>query len=81
MNGDLVRARLENGVEKSVGREFAELVGLKVLDESAFNGDGTVREDTRKGGRPMKPKTTVAERATAKKTVAAPAPMAEEATE
>lgn len=81
MSSDLVRARLENGVEKSVGREFAELTGLEVLDESALNGDGTVREDTRKGGRPQKPHTTVAESAAAKKQAAAPALTAEEATE
>lgn len=78
---DLVRARLENGNEKSVGREFAALVELEVLDESPYNGDGTVRPETRKGGRQVKPKTTVAKKASAKAQVAAPASMAEEATE
>jgi hypothetical protein len=76
---DLVRARLDNGNEKTVGREFAEMVGLEILDEDPFHGDGSVREETRKGGRPVKPHTSVAKTAAAKKTAAAPASKAEEA--
>jgi hypothetical protein len=63
---DLVRVRLD-GVEKNVGAAFAEKHGLEVLDVSAHRPDGQVRPETRKGGRRRKPKTTVADRATAKK--------------
>lgn len=79
MSDDLVRARLENGNEKSVGAEFADMVGLEVIDESAYNDDGSVREETRKDGRPLLPKTSVAKKAAAKKAAAAPASKAEEA--
>lgn len=82
---DLVRVRVTNSdgiAEVSVGREFAELVGLDILeDESAHNGDGTVRVETRADGRPVKPRTSVAS-AAAKNTKrgAAAASDAEEAT-
>jgi hypothetical protein len=39
---DLVRVRLEDGTEKSVGASFAKSHGLKVLDESPFDGVGRV---------------------------------------
>lgn len=63
---ELVRVRL-NGVEKTVGRAFAESNGLTVLDEPTHKGDGTLRATTRTGGRQVKKKTSVAEAAAAKK--------------
>lgn len=64
---DLVRV-LVNDQEVNVSPAWAKARGLKVLaDEPTHNGDGTVRRPTRKGGRQMKPKTTVAEQATANK--------------
>lgn len=56
---DLVRVRLDNGVEKNVGRVFAERRGLTVLEESATRPDGKTRRETRNGGRPVKKKTSV----------------------
>ena len=67
---ELVRVRLGD-VEKSVGAEFAESNGLRVLDEPARFSDGRVRPTTRVNGRPKKPKTSVVEAAAAKKTVEA----------
>lgn len=75
---ELVRVRLENGREVSIGREHAEANGLAVLDEPAMNGDGTVRPETRREGRPVKPHTTVAP-ATAEKRGTPAASSAEEA--
>ena len=63
---DLVRVRLD-GVEKNVGRAFAEKNSLNVLDESAFRDDGQPRATTREGGRKHKPKKSVAKKATEKK--------------
>lgn len=68
---DLVRVRIGD-VEKNVGRAFAEVHDLKVLDEPTHSPDGRPREETRAGGRPRKPKTTVAT-AAAKKAVTKPA--------
>lgn len=62
---DLVRVRV-GGVEKNAGRAFAESVGLEVLEESAYNPDGTTRRTTRVGGRPMKNRTSVAKKASEK---------------
>lgn len=70
---ELVRVRL-NGFEKSVGKNFAESNGLEVLDEPARHQDGRVRATTRTKGRPVKPRTSVAEAAAAKKETQAPAP-------
>lgn len=63
---DLVRVRI-NGFEKAVGREYAEIHELEVLDESAYGDDGTVLPDTRTDGRAIKPKTTVDASAAKKK--------------
>lgn len=68
---DLVRVRLD-GFEKTVGRTFAEKYDLDVLDEPATRADGSVRTETRIGGRRTKPKTTVSQEA-AKKASAKPA--------
>lgn len=63
---DLVRVRID-GFEKNVGRVFAEMNDLKVLDEPTHNGDGSPRGTTRSGGRAVKKRTTVATEAAAKK--------------
>lgn len=68
---DLVRVRLD-GVEKNVGRSFAEANKLEVLDESPYRGDGRPRPTTRKGGRPMKPKTSVAKQVAENKAAVSP---------
>jgi len=71
MADELVRVRLGD-IEKNMGRSLAERTeGVEILDESPRKGDGTLRGTTRKDGRRMKPKTTVAESATAKKKAAA----------
>lgn len=84
---DLVRVRI-GGVEKNVGASFAKSKGLEVLkDEPTHRPDGQLRATTRKGGRRVKPKTTVAKKAAAKKAASAgsktadsePAKTAEEA--
>lgn len=69
---DLVRA-VVGAVEKNVGRAFAEAKGLEVLDQPTHTPDGRPRPATRRGGRPVKRKTTVATEAAAKKAVTEPA--------
>lgn len=63
---DLVRVRIGK-VEKNVGADYAEIHELEVLDEPTHNDDGTLRVETREGGRQAKPKTTVAAAAAQKK--------------
>jgi hypothetical protein len=63
---DLVRVRLENGMETNVSPALAEIAGLTPLDEPTHNPDGTTRPDT-KGGRTPKPKASVADKAAEKK--------------
>lgn len=70
---DLVRVRLENGVEKNVGAEFAKMLELEVLDEPTHRPDGSIRPPTRAHGRPVKRRTSVAKAAAAKQEKA-PAP-------
>ncbi len=78
---DLVRVRLD-GFEKNVSASFAKSHKLDVLDEPTHRSDGTPRPTLRAGGRRVKPKTTVAKQAAAKKTAASkPAETAEEASE
>ena len=69
---DLVRVAI-NGVEKNVGRGFAEAKGLELLDEPTHTPDGRPRPTTRAGGRRVKKKTSVAKEAAAKKAVTEPA--------
>lgn len=64
----LVRVRHENGMESSIGEEHAKLVGLTILDEPAYRGDGTTRPATRRNGRRSKPRTSVSTEAAKKKT-------------
>ena len=59
---DLVRA-VFGDQEVNVSPAFAEAKGLKVLDEPTHRRDGRQRPATRSGGRPVKPKTTVAKAA------------------
>jgi hypothetical protein len=77
----LVRVRLD-GFEKNVGASFAESHKLEVLDEPTHRDDGTARPTLRAGGRRVKPKTTVAKQAAAKKKAAVieSAPTDEEST-
>ena len=67
---ELVRA-VVGDQEVNVGRAYAEAKGLKVLDEPTHRPDGRPRPETRRGGRPNKPRqgieTTVAKAAAAKK--------------
>lgn len=69
---DLVRVRIGD-VEKNMGRAFAESLGddVEILDQPTSTPDGRLREDTRHDGRPIKPKTSVATEAAAKKTASA----------
>jgi hypothetical protein len=64
---DAVRARLKDGRETNLSPFFAKRLGAEVLDEPTHNPDGSVRVDTAKGGRPLKPRTSVDEASTAKK--------------
>lgn len=66
---DLVRVRVGDR-EFNVGRTDAERRNLEVLDEPTHTRAGNPRPETRVGGRADKPKTTVAEQASAKKTAA-----------
>lgn len=63
---DLVRVRID-GLEKNVGRTFADVKGLTVLDEPTVSVDGRPRPTTRKNGRAVKPQTSVAKKAAEKK--------------
>lgn len=69
MSDELVRVRLGD-IEKNMGRALAESAGVEILDEPTHKGDGSLRGETRSGGRPVKPKTTVADSATGKKAAA-----------
>lgn len=70
MPEELVRVRV-GGIEKNMGRSLAEASeGVEVLDEPVRNGDGSLRGETRVGGRRAKPKTTVAKKAAEKKAAA-----------
>jgi hypothetical protein len=62
---DLVRVR-ENGIEHNEGRARALALGLEILDEPTHIY-GNRRPANRVGGRPVKPRTTVAKQAAAKK--------------
>lgn len=65
----LVRVRV-GGIEKNMGRSLAEASeGVEVLNEDPRNPDGSLRRETRKGGRPVKQRTTVAKKAAEKKAV------------
>lgn len=76
---DLVRVRI-GSVEKNMSRSLAERAeGVTVLDESPYRGDGSLRGESRKGGRRPKKKTSVAEAAAEKQASESAAPTAEEA--
>lgn len=85
MADHLVRVRIGDRI-KNVGSAFAKKHSLEVVDESPRRPDGTLRPEMRSNGRRVKPKTTVAGAAAAKKKdQATPDPaepnQAEEATE
>lgn len=64
---DLVRVRVGDR-EYNAGRSDAERRGLTILDdEPTHTRAGNPRPETRVGGREVKPKTTVAKKAAAKK--------------
>lgn len=65
----LVRAVIGDQ-EVNVGKEYAESKGLEVLDEPTHSEDGQIRSATRRGGRRVKPKVSVAEKAAEKKAAA-----------
>lgn len=70
MADELARVRIGR-IEKNMSRSLAERTeGVTVLDEPTHRGDGSLRAETRAGGRRTKPKTTVAEAAAAKKAAA-----------
>lgn len=62
-----VRIRLENDTEVSVSADYAAAVGADPIAEDADLRFGRVQPVTRSSGRPMKPKSSVAELAAAKK--------------
>lgn len=76
---DFVRVSLSNGHEVTLSRDYAENAGLKALDAPATNSRGVPLSATRKGGRPLKPSTTVETEAAKKATKksATPAPSDE----
>ena len=61
----LVRVRKGNR-EFNVGAALAESQELEVLDESAYDHNGAPRPITAKNARPIKEKTSVAEKASEK---------------
>lgn len=64
---DLVRARADD-VEFTTGRALAVRKGWQILDaDPTHRPDGRMRPTTRVNGRPVKPKTSVAEAAVEKK--------------
>jgi hypothetical protein len=74
MAEELVRVRVGD-IEKNMGRSLAEAsADVTVLDEPVRNPSGSLRGETRKGGRPVKPKVTV-KKAVAKKAASAPPPV------
>lgn len=75
---DIVRVRI-GANETAVGRSFADIHKLDILDEPARTADGRLRADTHQGRR-MKPKTTVA-KAAAKKTSGSPSAAPKAVTE
>lgn len=66
---DFVRVSLPNGHEATFPRVYAESNGLTVIDAPATNSRGVPLSATRKGGRRLKPVTTV-EKEVAKKKAA-----------
>ena len=63
---DFVRVSLPNGHEATLSRAYVENVGLPILDAPATNSRGVPLPATRKGGRRLKPVTTVSKEAAKK---------------
>ena len=74
---DLTRVELKVGdhvINRNVGTAYAKARGMKALDESTHNPDGSPRREERtsaRSGRPAKEKTSVAAAAEEKKRKAA----------
>lgn len=66
---DFVLVRHENGIVAPVSRALAERRGLDVVPGDAVDATGRPVRPVRDGGRPVKPKTSVAEKAAEKKAV------------
>lgn len=67
---ELVRVRVGDR-EFNVGRTYAESNDFEVLDDEPTHlDDGSLRPETARDGRPLKPKTSVAEAAEQKKAAA-----------
>lgn len=64
---DFVRISLSNGHEATVSRDYAQSAGLEMLDAPATNSRGVPLPAARKGGRRLKPTTTVSKEAAKKK--------------
>lgn len=68
---DYVRARVPRegapDLSHTTSALRAEAAGWDLLDEPTHGGDGRIRPDTTIEGRPVKPKTSVAQAATEKK--------------
>ena len=76
MSADLVRVR-HNGEEFNTGRVQAARKGFTVLDgEPTHKDDGSPRPRSRVGGRRSKPKVSVADAVTAKKSASGSQPAA-----
>ena len=82
MSDELVRVRTATGFETTVGRVHAQASSdLTILDDEPVREMfGRTQPITRAGGRPLKPKTTVAKKAADRKAAAAPAAATEAVT-
>lgn len=56
---EFVRISTENGHETTVSKTWAEISGAKVIDADAVDTRGRPLPETRKGGRPLLPQTSV----------------------
>lgn len=72
----LVRAVIGDQ-EVTVSAAYAAAHDLEVVDQPTHRADGRAVPATRRGGRPVKPKTSVAKQAAAKKAAAKSADSAE----
>ena len=67
MAEDVVLAKSKRtGRVSPMSRYAAERSGAEILDESPFNDDGSLRRSTTASGRPAKPKTSLAKKASEK---------------
>lgn len=70
---ELVRVRVGD-IEKNMSKALAESSkDVEILDEPVRDPSGRLRGETRTGGRPVKPRTSVAKKAAEKQAVTASA--------